>query len=420
MVEFFKYMARTGEISLNAKNQTVDYTRHSKDHAFVNGLGGLSKRDIETVTVTTKDGMKYEIPVDKRTGRVPTEYLYAHFLNPAVGSKTGRERNILLDIGIDAEELIEIPKGGFTPKQLVESGWWQSVNTRDILGIDDAGAAAFAMEIEDAAKSAKGAGRKMVLLMPEDSAERVRSILAKDFNATELKKAVKNGGIIIKEGNPGRGAAGCYIARQEDMSLKTPVIILGPGWNEETLAHEFLHHLRHVDDTRDALTRSPYPFREDGERRSMRYMPESERNSLSNLEEAATVAESLVRIQAPSDGANGYYATTHSHGDSPMARYNYDRKILAGDGPRRGRKAEKKTKDEFRNTSISHMGAARPGSNAINKYDQLQRDGKLPKGKKTAKKSTAKKKAASPTDIVTTGQGPVVANANRKYTRAKR
>ena len=190
---------------------------------------------------------------------------------------------VALESNVPAEELIEIPKGGFTPKQFVESGWWQSVNTRDILGIDDAGAAAFAMEIEDAAKSAKGAGRKMVLLMPEDSAERVRSILAKDFNATELKKAVKNGGIIIKEGNPGRGAAGCYVARQDDMSLKTPVIILGPDWNEETLAHEFLHHLRHVDDTRDALTRSPYPFREDGERRSMRYMPESERNSLSNL-----------------------------------------------------------------------------------------------------------------------------------------
>ena len=127
----------------------------------------------------------------------------------------------------------------------------------DIEGIDDTGARAFARELEDAAKSAQAQGMKMVLLMPDDSQKRVREILARDFNASEVKKAVRNGGIIIKEGNPGRGAAGCYIPMQETSSLKTPVIILGKNWDEETLVHEFTHHLRHVDQTRGGLTRTP-------------------------------------------------------------------------------------------------------------------------------------------------------------------
>lgn len=95
-----------------------------------------------------------------------------------------------------------------------------------------------------------GMGRKMVFRMPPASAERAREIIARDFNAAEVKRAVKNGGIIIKEGNPGRGAGGCYLPIQQSSSLKTPVIILRPGWDEETLVHEFTHHLRFMDDTR--------------------------------------------------------------------------------------------------------------------------------------------------------------------------
>ena len=39
-------------------------------------------------------------------------------------------------------------------------------------------------------------------------------VTQESFNASELNKAVRNGCIIIKEGNPGRGAAEFYVSRQ--------------------------------------------------------------------------------------------------------------------------------------------------------------------------------------------------------------
>lgn len=90
--------------------------------------------------------------------------------------------------------------------------------------------------------------------------------------------------------------------------MQTPVIILRDGWNEETLTHEFAHHLRHADETRGEIARTPFRMNANGERILSDRYPGNEYNSARNLEEAATVAESLVRIQKPSDGANGHYA----------------------------------------------------------------------------------------------------------------
>ncbi|MBE6518298.1 MAG: hypothetical protein E7Z70_01970 [Thermoplasmata archaeon] len=422
-MKIFRYMKRPLVSSENRKaaNQ-VAYTRKGTDIVETLGSGTASRRKIPTVWVTAKNGQKWEIPVDPKTGRVPDEYLYARFLATHQGSRNGRERNILIDIGKDADMLHEIPAGGFTPQQLIETGWWQGVNESDIIGIDDTGALAFARELEAAAKSAQAQGKKMIFLMPEESAERARQILSKDFNASEIKKAVRNGGIIIKEGNPGRGASGCYVSMQESSSLKTPVIILGKDWNEETLVHEFTHHLRHVDETRGGLTRTPLKLNENGERiSSTRYAPK-EYNSALNLEEASTVAESLVRIQAPSAGANGYYAATTVHGDTPYKRYLHDRDIMVpgGSQPLRGHRAERQVVQKFGETSISHMGYYRPGSNAGRYLEERKAKGNLP----VASKPSKKKKAPDMTGFGTKGPGMVGAEAskskNRRATKARR
>ena len=403
---------------MNKKGNQVAYVRPGVDYVEALGSGTAGRKKIPTVWVTAKNGQKWEIPVDPKTGRVPNEYLFGRFLDINRGSRNGRERNILIDIGKEADMIHEIPDGGFTPQQLIETGWWQAVNESDIEGIDDTGARAFARELEDAAKSAQAQGMKMVLLMPDESQKRVRDIIARDFNASEVKKAVRNGGIIIKEGNPGRGAAGCYIPMQETSSLKTPVIILGKNWDEETLVHEFTHHLRHVDQTRGGLTRTPLKLNAGGERVSSRMYDRKEYNSAVNLEEAATVAESLVRIQAPSKGANGYYTATKVHGDTPMERYTHDRTTLVTDKPMRGRKAEKQVTGKFEDTSISHLGYYRPGSNAANYYKERKAKGTLPVPVKPVRKT--KKTDATKGTVV----GPVGATAakspNRRISRAKR
>lgn len=428
-MQFFRYMNRRKvEASPNRKasggrgSNQVAYTRKGHDIVETLGSGAASMKKIPTVWVTAKNGQKWEIPVDPKTGKVPDEYLFARFLSIHQGSRDGKERNILIDIGRDADMLHEIPEGGFTPQQLIETGWWQGVNESDIVGIDDTGALAFARELESAAKSAQAQGKKMIFLMPEESAERARQILTRDFNGSELKRAVKNGGIIIKEGNPGRGAAGCYVSRQETSSLKTPVIILGRNWNEETLVHEFTHHLRHVDETRGGITRTPLRLNENGERVSSARYDRREFNSAVNLEEASTVAESLVRIQAPSTGANGYYAATTVHGDTPYSRYLYDRRVMVPDGkkPQKGRKAEKQVAANFDETSISHLGYYRPGSNARNYLAERTAKGTMP----VATKPARKKKGTDMIGVGSSGPGTVGAEAtrsgNRRATRARR
>lgn len=371
----------------------VAYTRRGVDSVDVLGSGSGSYKKVPTVWVTTKNGMKWEIPVDPKTGRVPEEYLFNRFLQIGSGSRKGTFRNPTADMGKDADIIHEIPEGGFTPEQLIETGWWQYPNESDIMGIDDTEGTQFARELEEASKTAQSMGRKMVFLMSPESAQRARSILTRDFNSAEIKKAVRNGGIIIKEGNPGRGAAGCYMATCKDSSLKTPVIILGKDWDEETLVHEFTHHLRHVDDTRDGLTRTPFKLNDNGERMGYSRTNMTEFNSAKNLEEASTVAESLTRIQNASAGPNGYYAHTNANGNSPHERYDYDRVVLAGEPgnekPLKGRKAEKKVKECFEETSISHLGCYHPGSNAVNYYEERKSKGTLPVAVKPSKRRRA-------------------------------
>ena len=134
-----------------------------------------------------------------------------------------------------------------------------------------------------------------------------------------------------------------------------------------------------------------------------------------NLEEAATVAESLVRIQEPSSGANGYYAATKVHGDTPYDRYKHDRKTLAPEKPMRGRKAERQVTGKFEDTSISHLGYYRPGSNAANYYAERKAKGNLPMAVKPVRK-----KKADATAGVTGGPVGAEASKNRRLTKARR
>lgn len=362
----------------------VAYVRHGKDRVIADGNGGnFNPKAVKTVWVTTRSGEKWEIPVDD-DGKVPNAYLFARFLSgKGTRSETGR-RDPGRDIGIDAEVLHEIPKDGFTPQQLIETGWWQYPNESDIVDIDDTGALSFARQLEQAGKSARNAGKEMVFLMDQSEADRARSILSRDFTGAELNKAVRNGGIIIMEGNPGRGSSGCYVPVQTGSSVKAPIIILRSGWDEETLVHEFTHHMRHVDPTRDGLTRTPFRLNEQGERDSF-MTDQKDFNSCRNLEEAATVGESLVRLHQPSDGPNGYFALTKYHGDTAKERWQHDTKLL-GSVPKKGRAAENRLKQKFGETSISHLKAYTPGSNATTYLRARTSAGTMPKGQKAVRK----------------------------------
>ena len=407
-------------LSANAKSsRQVVKTRRGFDKIMVDTDGpGVRKKKIDTKWVQAKDGSKWEIPYDPKTGLVPEEYLYARFLDADSGDRHGGRRRPQVDIGVTAERLHSFPNG-VTPEQLIQSGWWQHPNESDIEGIDDQPGAAVARELTEAAKSAQGLGRQIVFLMPESEAARARKILAQDFNASELKRAVKRGGIVIKEGNPGRGNSGCYYSVHEDASIKTPIIILKPGWDEETLVHEFTHHLRQTDETRGGLARTPFRMNSQGERKRYSQNEAREFNSARNLEEACTVSESYIRTHdLDTDRPNGYYWRTGST-QAPKDLSKHDRSILAPeDKTLRGRRAEKMVGDKFEETSISHLAAYRPGSNAGNYYAARKAAGTMPKAQRPVR-AKAQNGDAPGTTRATGGVG-ATASASRGGKKNKR
>ena len=100
-MKIFSMMKRKNVVSQNKRNE-VAYVRHGTDYVETLGSSSASGKKIATVWVATKDGRRYEIPVDPKTGRVPEEYLFSRFLSVHQGSRNGKERNILIDIGKDA------------------------------------------------------------------------------------------------------------------------------------------------------------------------------------------------------------------------------------------------------------------------------------------------------------------------------
>ena len=399
----------------------VAYYRHSKDKyiPLTKGkIGGEGPVKIPTVTVTTKSGAKYELPVDRR-GKVPREYVVARFMSETQGVRPpAKARSIAVDLSRDAEVMHREPRGGWTPQQLVKSGWWQYPAESDIYGIDDT---TMASEIEalykDATKTQQAVGKRMTLIMPKASAERAIKILRENFTAAELRKAVRGEGMVIQEGHTGRGVGGYYRAKWDSYeNAKTPFIMLGPNWDEDTLVHEFTHHLRHADETRGGLTRTPFPLNDKGERMMRDGLSQHEFNSARNLEEAATVAETTARTRLPTESPTGYYEHTRKHGSNYRERYAYDRGLLVGQGkPKKGRPAEKTVKAKFGDTSISGLRYYKADS-AEAYLRAREAAGTMPQAVKRPK---AKPKAAQGLPPgVTVAPVPVSARANPRKRKA--
>lgn len=96
----------------------------------------------------------------------------------------------------------------------------------------------------------------------------------------------------------------------------------------------------------------------------------------------------------------------------------YDRETLAGNGTAKGRRAERRLEQRFEDTSISHLGYYRPGSNAGKYLGERKAKGTLP----VAVKPLPKKKVTAGAGTIGRGTAPVGAEAskNKMRTKAKR
>ena len=315
------------------------------------------KPDKIPLAIVNKNGVVYKIPVDPKTGKVPESALYSRFLDEYAGAKPGHKRNINIDLAKYAEKMNNMPKGGYTPEELLKTGWWEHPQNSDILGIDDPSTSVLTI-VEGASKSGQEAGKKIAIIAPPESRERIQKVLRDNFTGTELKRAVADRGIIIREGNAGSDASGFYRFRQPFVDV--PEIVLMRGADEDTITHEFTHHMRHTDPTRTGVSRTPFPLDEDGKVDIYLLDLNGDLKSVRNLEEAATVAEAATRTREACKAPTGYYLYVPNGSGHVKEYYDHDRDILTktskGDNkPKRGKNATKKVEKEFGNTKISEL-----------------------------------------------------------------
>lgn len=317
------------------------------------------------------DGFSHRVPVDKK-GRVPLFAILQHFMDIEGSAEAGNPRNVAIDLRKPAKTKHQIPAGGFTPEQIVATGWWQDPSGSDIVGVDDSTSSLLGAW-DDIGKSGKSKSACIVVVGTPSEREFIMRTLRSNFTDRELMSAVKDGGMLIIAGPTGRkGWWGFYQRRQ--LGSETPVIVIG-HLDEDTITHEFIHHLRIVDPKRTGYAKSPFILNDKGHvvtGKGRSY------DSYSNLEEAGTVAEATVRTRQPTDSPSGYYwdVVDAPEGRSQRAAYSHDRELLTKgrtkSSPLRGKRAVDRVNERFMETDISKLKYKGKGARADRFALQLQ------------------------------------------------
>ena len=373
---------------------------------FTRSFDGFVKEDeLPIKNVETESGEVYRIPYDPKTGLVSDVDLFQRFLDVWHGSgKPGKKRNVVIDIKRTATQDFEAPEGGWTPEAVVECGWWQRPNRSDIKGIDDLEGLFNFLDLSDGKKSMDGVGKKIcVYASTPERRKEIEKILMDNFTDQELRTSVKNGGLIIMEGDAGPNAAGYYMGRQK--GVDTPKIVLEHGADEDTITHEFVHHQRREDPYRGGVAKTPFPLDARGYC-PWQDVPAKEFASMQNLEEAATVAEAAIRTREPCKHPTGYYEYTSSKDKGAKKQYDEDRQALTGNKPLIGAKAVS-AMDNFHKTNISSLHYRHSGMQADTYLEYRKLKGDLPKAKERPKKKKTDATKAVPTKPMAT--------ANRKW-----
>ena len=371
--------------------------------------GFVREEELPITHITVESGETYDIPYNPKTGTVSGIDLFQRFLDVWSGGTNGKKRNVTVDINRTASKTFEEPPGGWTPEALIECGWWQRPNRSDIKGIDDISGLDYIVNFAGKTASMAGVGKKICVYAnsPQRKKE-IERILLDNFTDAELRSAVKNGGIVIQEGDSGPGASGYYMGKQP--GVKTPKIVLMPGADEDTVTHEMLHHMRREDPYRGGVAKTPFPLDDKG----VLHWTEidgKEFQSMRNLEEAATVAEAAIRTQKPCEHPTGYYCYTTGKDKGVKKQYDEDRRALTGGKPLRGAKAVG-AMENFHRTNISTLQFEPRGMQADSYLEYRRLKGDLPKGKERPK---SKKKKTS--GSVPSGAPRPMATANRKWKR---
>lgn len=314
------------------------------DHGRSKSAGVMKGYKTQYRCVRIGRGGSVEIPIDKK-GNVPESAIAAHFLNTTKGDRNGRQRNTTIDQGTNAKVVIKPDKNGmFKPEDIAK--WWEHPNEYDIEGIDTVGADPFRV-IGVSRKSSAAHHKKIAVFAPTDGdLAQIRKSLDNAFTVRELKSMVEERGLTI-EVDPDIKDLGYYDYSNDIIKLHLSSIRSG------TTIHEAVHRLRETDKTRNstaAKTRIPIFTNEDR-----------------NLEEAATTAETFIRLDPAADPD---YISYYSYLPNPKAAIESDRKKFHGESgkPLKGKRAVASLEKNFENSDIGdlkHKGSKRTAKNYL-------------------------------------------------------
>jgi len=210
---------------------------------------------------------------------------------------------------------------------------------------------------------------KFVDMTPDQQAF-IRRVLRDSSTQKELELMGK-GGLIVRVVFVGEGKAGVY--RRKQNITETPEIYLDPELTEDTVTHEFVHHARTVDESRERFTRTAHRIVNGAYDWAFRNENEFD---IHNFEEAATVAETTARTQGHAKKVSGYYG--YVEGVSRRVAYDSDRKRLTGNLQSaninetkgiKGKAATNRINSEFAKTHIASMMMY--GRTALKSYEIL-------------------------------------------------
>jgi hypothetical protein len=187
----------------------------------------------------------------------------------------------------------------------------------------------------------------------EDDAVRIHRVIEATFTKEEIEIMCRYGGVNVYVTEREDNAIGEYTWKRNGMP--TPYIKITENVRDDTIVHEFVHHLRVVGDNRIGITRTPFPMNEEGEITYDDVFRKYVYDAL-NVEESATVAETTARIRSKG-GLSGYFSRIS--GTIPILAYIHDRLLLTGSKNEetskdlRGKKAVDAVNEMYFRTKIS-------------------------------------------------------------------
>ena len=238
------------------------------------------------------------VPTDK-SGNIPKDLAILRLLDEREGSRTGRKRSALVDVGVEADQ--KAPRKAKTDgDRLAQYLWYMHPNESDLAKIDTSDASWAPPKVDG-----KRGPAVAIVGARSDEMEAIRKAIDDSF--TQRERRLMRGLVIEIRKSAGRGVNGYYQKAVGFGNTNFDQIVIARGalrmnppkggpqkgrsFADSTLVHEVIHFLRAHDKKRTGVTKRPKNIGRDRD-----------------IEETFTDGETIARMKMPPwSRSGGYY-----------------------------------------------------------------------------------------------------------------